>query len=95
MTKQFLNIKDGTQPSHGDEASQRERRAEAEARVKQLLHGAPLDRRAPVDGKVPSSEQFLCNLAEWMVKNSIPEKMEEIRRMYGLPSPPPYRRKKV
>jgi len=46
-------------------------------------------------GKVPSNEQFLCNLAEWMVKNSIPEKVEEIRRMYGLPSPPPYRRRKV
>ena len=95
MTEEFPNTKGGTEPAHGDEANQQERRAQAEARVKQLLHGAPLDRRTPVDGKVLSHEQFVCKLAEWMVNNRIPEKVEEIRRMYGLPSPPPYRRKKA
>jgi hypothetical protein len=44
-----------------------------------------------VEGKVPSKEQFVWNFAEWIVKNSMPEKVAGIRRMYGLPSPKPYR----
>ena len=95
MNGGFLGNNDSAQIQLEAEADYKRRRAEARAKMEDLLCGAPLNPRTAVEGRVPSEEDFVKNLVEWLNRNRIPEKLDEIRRAYGLPSPKPHRSKKV